>query len=168
MSKQERMMLKQMKQLEFQRNLEKQKNSSPENLGAPIATSTPAFNPLLTSSPHPEGQQARSNPSTPLADMQVDGLVAEDNFEETSFWSQSLELDADQIANPPVQQTTSVASRRHPESTIPTSNKVAYQQQTSSTGSGPLRRPDPSKPFAIPRTVSDSSIAAKRRRTDAS
>ncbi|XP_052243596.1 uncharacterized protein LOC127853272 isoform X2 [Dreissena polymorpha] len=133
MSKQERMMLKQMKQLEFQRNLEKQKNSSPEDLGAPIATSTPAFNPLLTSSPHPEGQQARSNPSTPLADMQVDGLVAEDNFEETSFWSQSIELDADQIANPPVQQTTSVASRRHPESIIPTSNKGAYQQQTSST-----------------------------------
>lgn len=98
MSKQERIMRQKLKQQEFQRVLEKQKqDTSQEDIGMPMATSTPAFNPQHTSSPHTSFPRSRSAteihrvPS--LADQQDGGLVAEDNYDELSIWNQSLDME---------------------------------------------------------------------------
>ncbi|XP_052807922.1 DNA repair protein RAD52 homolog isoform X2 [Mya arenaria] len=157
-AKQERMQRKLQKQQEFLRNLEKQKNN--DDIGAPIATSTPAFNPMLTSSPHPEGQ-GHQRPTADIGQSD-DGLVPEDNFEELSFWSQSIDLEPETDTYKLGHQNGASHAPRQADN--PTSNQRALQQQKSLVSS--MKRPDGGGQFVMPRPMSESTLAAKRRRTD--
>ncbi|XP_045165520.1 uncharacterized protein LOC123529306 isoform X3 [Mercenaria mercenaria] len=98
MSKQERIMKQKMKQMEFQRLVEKQKqDSGQEDLGMPVATSTPAFNPPQMSSSASNDQRFSAGFSgvQSINKYQDEGLVAEDNFDELSVWNQSIDMEPD-------------------------------------------------------------------------
>ncbi|XP_060565591.1 DNA repair protein RAD52 homolog [Ruditapes philippinarum] len=94
--KHERIMRQKMKQMEFQKGLVKERQeSSPEELGLPVATSTPACN----SAKVPTFQSINSNTNN--------GLVAEDNYDELSVWNQSIDMEQDLycvVQNPSPQQ----------------------------------------------------------------
>ncbi|WAR06941.1 RAD52-like protein [Mya arenaria] len=120
-----------------------------DSCSAPIATSTPAFNPMLTSSPHPEGQ-GHQRPTADIGQSD-DGLVPEDNFEELSFWSQSIDLEPETDTYKLGHQNGASHAPRQADN--PTSNQRALQQQKSLVSS--MKRPDGGGQFVMPRPMSD-------------
>ncbi|KAL4226937.1 DNA repair protein rad52 [Mactra antiquata] len=148
LSKQERIMRQKLKQQEFQRVLGKQKiDSITDDIGKPIATSTPAFNPQHTSSPLPIGIQRVGQCKTLTTNNTDNGLVAEDNFDELSIWNQSIDMEPN---------TDDIK-------TIPNASEQDSANIQRSSSTGVLKRSDStSRQFIAPRP----DISGKRRRTD--